>query len=430
MRKVSTALDVQEVSLTIYNDGFATIKEKRKVNLTGDETELIFTDVAQSIQTDSFLVEGLNVLEFSYDYDLASKYKLLRKYIDKEVFLRHKKTGERTSCTLLLVEADGKCVLEDNNTKEIYVDTEAEIILPPLLSELMIKPTLICKIGSSKAKDIKVSYFSHGFSWQTNYIALLQEKTLNITGWAKIKNLSGTTFNDAKVKLIAGEVKKIDTDNIEMEVEYSKTRSILKREKAAEVQGKNFFDYHMYLLEHPTTLNNLEEKQVNIISASGVPYKKYYKLDLYNKKVDIIVELENKKENGLGLVIPKGSIKFYKLDEEDSLEFIGGDLVKHTAKDEEIKLTMGKAADISFEHKELDVKKQWGFECYKYECIIKNHKKEDAKVHFEEHICGIWKMISASHEYVKKSSELIEFIVTVPADSELKVEYEYKIDQR
>ena len=86
-KKVSTATDTKNISLTIYNGGFGAVKETRTVNLTGKETELVFADVAQLIETDSLLVEGLNVLEFNYDYDLVDRKKLLNKYIDKEDYL-------------------------------------------------------------------------------------------------------------------------------------------------------------------------------------------------------------------------------------------------------------------------------------------------------------------------------------------------------
>lgn len=49
MRKLSTSLDTKGISLTIYNGGFGAVKEKRTVNLTGEETELVFSDVAQRI---------------------------------------------------------------------------------------------------------------------------------------------------------------------------------------------------------------------------------------------------------------------------------------------------------------------------------------------------------------------------------------------
>lgn len=150
--------------MTIYNEGFGAIKESRSVDLTGAECELIFSDVAQEIETDSLLVEGLNILEFNYDYDLVSREKLLQRYIDKEVYLQSRENGEKKSCCLLSIESGRGCVLEDNVTKEIYMDSHDELILPSLLSGLIVKPALMWKIAPTIAHTINVSYLSKGFS--------------------------------------------------------------------------------------------------------------------------------------------------------------------------------------------------------------------------------------------------------------------------
>jgi hypothetical protein len=195
LRKISNAADTKELSLTIYNGGFGAVKETRAVSLTGAETELIFADVAQQIETDSLLVEGLNILEFNYDYDLVDRDKLLKKYIDKEVYLKDRKTGEKKSCRLLSVEGAGRCVLEDNDTKEIYIDAQAEIVLPSLPSGLIVKPALVWKIGKSTSENVKVSYLSKGFKWNANYVIDILEETLNIAGWVElIYNCNGTTI--------------------------------------------------------------------------------------------------------------------------------------------------------------------------------------------------------------------------------------------
>ena len=110
MRKITSSIDTKDIALTIYNGGFGAVKEIRTVNMDGNETELVYADVAQKIETDSLIVEGLNILEFNYDFDLVDRDKLLRKYIDKEVFLKDRKTGERKSCRLLSVEGAGRCV--------------------------------------------------------------------------------------------------------------------------------------------------------------------------------------------------------------------------------------------------------------------------------------------------------------------------------
>lgn len=427
MIKISNATETKGLSLTIYSGGFGAVKEVRRLLLSGEETDVVFADVAQLIETDSLLVEGLEVLEFNYDYDLVDRDKLLRRYIGAEVFLRRKETGDRKSCRLLSVEAGGKCVLEDGQTREIYIDPQDEIILPSLPSGLIVKPALIWKISKSNAGEVKVSYLSGGFGWRANYVVEITGDTLNLSGWAEIENRSGATFEDAGVKLIAGDVNRAvdEEDIVLMESAYKMTSA------APQAEEKAFFDYHMYNLLNPTTLKDNQTKQVNIINGSGVSYKKYYKLDVYQEKAAVVIEFANRKANGLGVALPQGKIKLYKADEADnSLEFIGEDRIDHTPKDEDIKLSIGNAFDITFEARETAHWKAEGFEHSKFEYDIKNHKDEAAEVHFEHRVWGIWEMVYSSHEYKIRTSDSIEFCLDIPADSEAKVAFEYKVDRR
>ena len=268
--------------MTIYNGGFGAVKETRIVNLTGEETELVFSDVAQRIETDSLLVEGLNVLEFNYDYDLVDRDKLLKKYLDKEVYLIDRKTSEKKTYRLLSVEAGGRCVLENSVTKEIYLDTQAELVLPSLPSGLIVKPALVWKIAPTSTDSVKVSYLSKGFNWVANYVVEVLASTLNIAGWAEIENQSGTTFEDAKIKLIAGDVNRIDEDD-----DYDSPR-MMAYEQAMEMpssqaEEKSFFDYHMYTLNHLTTLKDNQTKQINILNGQNVPVSSLFILDCRNQ---------------------------------------------------------------------------------------------------------------------------------------------------
>lgn len=426
MRNMSTNQDTKEIALTIYNGGFGAVKEKRTISLKEDERELIFADVAQLIETDSLIVAGINVLEFNYDFDLVSRDKLLQKYVDKKVYLKDRKTGEKRSCRLLSAEGGGRCVLEDEVTKEIYTDTQEEIVLPSLPSGLIVKPALLWKTDGKPAENVQVSYLSKGFSWHANYVVELKEQTINIMGWAEIENRSGMTFENAHIKLIAGDVHRI-VDEIVFERRYMAAES----NASYDPEVKAFFDYHMYTLGHPTTLKDNQSKQICILRGREVPYKQYYQLGLYEEKADIIVEFQNRKEDGLGIAMPQGKIKLYKEDEADgSLEFIGEDRIEHTAKNEEITLSIGKAFDIVFDYNKIDHKKMGGVEYYKYRCVIRNHKETEAEVRFEHYRGGVWEMVNTSHEYVKISATQIEYRVFVPAEGEVAVEFEYKVDRR
>lgn len=61
---------------------------------------------------------------------------------------------------------------------------------------------------------------------------------------------------------------------------------------------------------------------------------------------------------------------------------------------------------------------------------VKESKEEEAEAHFEHHIWGIWDMVVSSHDYISKVSDRIEFVVNVPADTDEKVSFDYKIDKR
>lgn len=426
MRKVSSSSDKKGVSLTIYNGGFGAVKEVRCLELSGEETELVFEDVAQLIETDSLLVEGLDVLEFNYDYDLVGREKLLQKYIGGSVLLRRKETGDRRACRLLSVEGGGKCVLEDSQTKEIYIDTQDEIVLPSLPSGLMVKPALIWSIARSDAKEVKVSYLSGGFGWSANYVVELEEGILNLAGWAQIENSSGATFEDARIKLIAG-----DVNRAEDEERFTGIKMMAMYDSAPQAEEKTFFDYHMYTLANPTTLRDNQTKQVKILKGKGIKYKKYYKLDTDEEKASVVIEFPNRKGNGLGIAMPAGKVKLYKADDaDDSLEFIGEDSIGHTPKDEEITLTIGKAFDIKFEFREVKRWKTAGFEHFSYEYSIRNHREEKAEVRFEHPVWGIWEMVSSTHEYRIKNSQAIEYRIEIPPESEEKVVFEYRVDIR
>ncbi|MGP4082711.1 DUF4139 domain-containing protein [Pseudalkalibacillus sp. R45] len=426
----SYSKDAEELALTIYNDGFGVVKEKRKVNLTGEETEIQYLDVAQLIETDSILVEGLNILELNYDYDLVSKSKLLEKYIDQNVFLYDKEKNERKEYRLLSV-ASG-IVLENTKTKEIILDPKEELILPKLPGELIVKPALIWKIKPSKNDQINVSYLTKGMEWESNYVVELKEKTFNLSGWVNIQNNAGTTFANVKVKLIAGDVNRVeDGDVIGLEdhvlyaqVDYSEKPSF---------EEQSFADYHMYTLQHKTTLKNNQSKQINFIQVEEIPYKRYYSFNHYNDKAEIKIEFENKQAQKLGLPLPKGKVKVYQEDIKDgSLEFIGEDRIDHTPKNETVELYLGDAFDIVCEGNEIDsYKDEKGIRTVEWEYTIKNNKEEQALMKITHDIYDRnWTMKDTSHEYKKETSNKIVFWVEVAADTVEEVTFEYEVDER
>ncbi len=147
-----------------------------------------------------------------------------------------------------------------------------------------------------------------------------------------------------------------------------------------------------------------------------------------NQKVGVFVELENKKENNLGIPLPKGTIRVYKDDKQRSLQFVGEDSVDHTPKDEKVRIKLGDAFDVVGSRKQTNWRKI-AYDTYEasFEISLRNHKEEDVFVKVVEPIPGDWVMLSSSHEYSKTEAFTAEFNVRVPRDKETKLTYSVRI---
>ncbi len=254
-----------------------------------------------------------------------------------------------------------------------------------------------------------------------------------------IDNKSGATYTDARLKLVAG-----DVNTVEKEYEFKEKLMYGSANRVSEkpqFQEEAFFEYHIYTLQRPSTIKNNQTKQINLIKADTIPVKKefiyygapYYYQNRYSgamndQKVGVYVEIANKEDNNLGIPLPKGTVRVYKHDSEDSLQFIGENLIDHTSKDEKITIKLGDAFDIVGERKQTDWKKLV-FSRYEaaYEVTLRNHKSEDVVVKVVEPIPGDWKMIKSSHTYKKTDAFTAEFEIPVQKDKEVKLGYRVRM---
>ena len=90
-----------------------------------------------------------------------------------------------------------------------------------------------------------------------------------------------------------------------------------------------------------TTYDLLIAKGEAKVSAEG-----RYEYDLWGSGVKSVIKFKNTEANGIGVPLPKGVIKVYKQDSDENMEFIGEDSIDHTGRNEEVKITTGKAFDI------------------------------------------------------------------------------------
>ena len=452
------ARDRTSVDLTIYNQNLSLIREERSINLPGGLSIVMIPDIPATIDGTSLhflsLTEplGVRVLEQSYQYDLVSQAKLLEKYIGRNIeFIRlneETKKEYRIKGKLLSSSFSGGLVAEIDGKVEI--NPSGRLVLPSLPEGLILKPQLewLVETGAPGEHKTEISYLAGSLSWNANYVALLDKSDtkIDMTGWVTLVNNSGTTFNEAGLKLVAG-----DVNIVKKEFERMRTMDMMAK-SAAEPQFEqtDLFEYKLYTLQRRTNLRNNETKQIELINGRNVDAKKVfiydglsdqwrYWLNDYsyrnqgsfgqqsNQKVGVFVLLKNDSKSGLGIPLPKGKVRVYKRDDDGKEQFIGEDQIDHTPKDEEIRLYLGNAFDIVGERAQKDFKSFAGGRVVEetIEIKIRNHKKESAEVLVYEHPWrwSEWKITNSSAKWEKVDQSTLKFPVTIGKDGESVITY-------
>jgi hypothetical protein len=438
----SSLKDQQDVAVTIYNSNIGLVKDTRLIELKPGVHELKFMDVAAKIDPTTVhiksLINGssLNVLEQNYEYDLLNPQKLLEKYVGQKVQLAtiNPETKKEEIVEATLLSTQGGNIFQTGD--KISIGHPGRILLSRIPENLIPQPTLVWMVENklSKPQKVEASYLTSGINWKADYVAILNklDTMTDLTGWVTINNRSGATYQNALLKLVAGDIHRVQG---EMRMDYAKPVAAAK-EARPQFKEESFFEYHLYTLDRRTTIKDNQTKQMTLLDANQVPIKKlfifsghpqyyYYQDQSSNKqKIGVFLELENSKKNNLGIPLPKGTIRVYKEDKDGSLQFVGEDSIDHTPKDEKFKIKIGEAFDVVGERVQTDYKRL-GRNLFEvaFEVSLRNHKNEDIKVFVEEPIPGDWEMLSKTHPYEKVNAHLIRFEVPVAKEKEEKVKY-------
>jgi len=351
----------------------------------------------------------------------------------------------------------------DAGTSEPVIEVDGKIqfglpgqpIFPSLGDDTILKPALTWKLNSdAPAKlDAELAYVTGGMSWKADYNVVASEKSdlVNLSGWITMDNQSGKTFTDAKIKLMAGDVNKIQPQEA-MQYDFAVANTASGARMQPPVSEKAFDEYHLYTLEHSTTLLDRETKQVEFVNAAAVQSKKVYVYDGlqidWNRwrgqgmeylrqsadfggdsttKVAVMREFKNSEANHLGIPLPKGRVRCYSQDEDGQMEFIGEDDIDHTPKDETVRVYVGNAFDLVGERKRTDFRvdssNRWADESF--EIKVRNHKKDAVEIRIVEHLYRWtnWDSTAKSDPYLKTNAQEMEFRVPLKPDQEKTITY-------
>jgi len=450
IEKLTTIDDQTSVAVTIYNDNLALVKDQRTITLDKGFNNLAFRGVSARIRPETALLRSLNpnnqlhVLEQNFNFDLLTPQKMLEKFTGKQVQLAtiNPATGIETVQIATILSTNDGITLKIGD--KIVTNPQGGYIFDQVPDNLRDQPTLITQLTSSsdKQQTVELGYLTAGLAWKADYVAELNsdETQLDLTGWITLTNQSGTQYNNAKLQLVAGDINQIQTELLGRSV--AREDLMMKTMSDSPVAEESLFEYHLYSLNRPTDLADKQTKQVALLSASAVPVHKefllqgnnYYYNSSYSElgqkmKVAVFVEFDNTEKAHLGLPIPKGIVRVYKNDSNDNAQFVGEDRIDHTPKNENIRLKLGDAFDITADKKQTDFKKAKYFAPHtaayesSYEIKLKNAKAEPVTVMVREPVPGEWKILQENHPHTKMTSGTAQWQITIPAESSETLNY-------
>ena len=449
---LSTLEDQIELAVTVYNSAIALVRDVRQIDLPRGVFDLQFQDIAATVNPATVHFRSLTeparvgVLEQNYEYDLIEPDKLLRKYVGRDVTLvRMRQEGGVTreeTVQARLLSFNSAPVWQING--EIVTGLHADHIrFPEMPGNLHARPTLIWSLNNDGAARhrVEASYLAGNLSWNADYVLTVarDDRTADVDGWVTLTNGSGTSFTNASLQLVAGDLNRVRQ-------EFSKMADEMVAQRAAAapppMASEAFSEYHLYSVGRKTTIHNAETKQISMMTGTGVPVKKRYVVNgqsFYYRNaqnpgapikdsVHVFYQLTNEQRGGLGLPMPAGTVRVYQADTRGGVHFVGEDRIGHTPKDEALNLRIGRAFDVVAERKQIDFEKiAPNVYEVEYEVVLRNHKTAPITVEVNEPIGGTWRILRSSHPHTKTDAFAAQFMVPVVADGTTRVNYRVRV---
>ncbi len=441
--------------------GFALVRLERELAIPRGRGTIQFSDVAGLIDptTVQFLSltdpEGTKVLEQSFQFDLVSQDKLLSRYIDRQVSVEQQSGDGVKLIDGTLVSSNDGLVIRGPDGQIHALREWSNIRFGELPGGLITRPTLEWNVASERGgtQRARVSYQTGGITWWADYNLVFTEGAdansgfVDVGAWVSLLNQSGARYQDARLKLIAGDVNRLQAAPTAMRRKAVMDMA-LGAEAAPGFEEKAFFEYHLYTLGRPATLANHSTQQIELFdAATRVPAKKqlvYYGADFpgyfgqpmterdfmpgSNTKVDVWLRFRNDKASGMGMPLPAGRVRVSQQDKADgSLEFIGEDAIDHTPKDEDVRVKLGTAFDVVGERRQTDFRVNTAAKVIEeaFEIKVRNHKEQAVEVIVRESMYrwSQWDLVEQSVQSQKKDAHIVEFPVRIDADGEATVTY-------
>ncbi len=351
-----------DVSVTIYNNDVALVQDVRQLPIARGQVRQDFPDVSASIrpETVSLNIADAGIVEQNFDYDLLSPSSLMEKAVGETITLlrTNPATGAETRERARVLAVNGGVVLQIGERIEVLRDDGLPVraIFDRVPASLRARPTLSVMLDSNRAgtRPATLSYLSRGLGWSADYVALFDDRSgrIDVQGWVTLKNTSGTTFDNARTLLVAGEVATEDGEG-DRNSYRPRPRGRIERAGTETASREQLGDFYLYPLPGRTTIADKQTKQVSFLDVKGAAAQSGYAFEngwlgtaTEPRSAASVLRFANSAGAGLGDALPAGTVRVYVRDARGQAQFTGENRIDHSPQGSQIALKTGDAFDV------------------------------------------------------------------------------------
>ena len=442
------------LDITIYNNNLGFVKQTKKFTIPSQNYfNLVYEGVPNSIIIDSVIPKFSNPKTTLYSQNFEQNsvdYKTILQYYKKNNLsvnyyapttntnkksIQKGKIVSNIQNIMTIQNSNGK--VQSINIADIYFDK-----LPQKLQRT--KPSLSWRVFSPKGtQSVELKYLMNNISWKANYTLDLDKPYANLKGWITINNNTGIEFENANIYCLAGAVNKVTPKPYpRMAKNMMLKTEVVMDAMPVEVKQQSLSGYHLYTIPFKETISK-GSKQINFIQKPNVKYTQIASITtsmpsyaMRNERkltFDHIIQIKNKKSNGLGLALPKGVVRVFSKDSDNKTHFIGENRIPHTANKDDIKIKIGKFFDIKAKIKQTKFKTRKDYIYSEILTTITNEDKQTRTIHIDQshNAYGDYTLNSTCSGICKEqklSASKTRYIITLKPKQKYEFKTTYELD--
>ena len=411
-----------DLAITVYGNGLGLISDRRRIDLSKGINELAVDGLSPALVGDSLLAgfdNGARVVAMTQSRPRARQRDIMRENIGKPAHLLrvHPATGADVPIAATLLGVDGGVIARIGD--KVVLNPEGRWAfdnLPAGFSANPTQPTVALSVDADAdgRKMLDLRYLSGGLKWHPAYTAEWSDADgqLALKAWAVIDNATGSDFNGAWLRLVAGQVNRVSqTQPPRPMVRAMKAESAMLAADAGQPARESFGGYHLYRLAAAVDLADGASRQVPVMAVMRAQAERKLVSEGYPQafgeargeadpthplvRLDFTAPAGDKAEP-----LPAGTVRLYGRDRMGAAQFLGEDRIDDTPKGAKVSLDAGRAFDVTVARKQTSFHRESRqvFESG-HSIAIHNGGSHPATVEVIEAVPGDWSMLDSDRPH-------------------------------